>query len=477
MSTTTITQGADLRIVDPATLIVVKNVREANVTRDFVSSIKQHGVLTPIVAVAQEDGSLVVRMGHRRTLAAIEAGRDVVPVYVVQADAADEAGRIVEQITENEHRADLTAAEKASAIEQLSLLGLSAAQIARRTSTKKAEVEAATAVATSQTAKQALTAQPAMTIEDAALLAEFTDDQDATATLLAEFEEGGSGALAHAASRARGERERHAALSAAAEAMAQTGVRVLTSAEADDDKAMPIYRLRTDAGKPLTDAKHAECPGHALALRTSWQRNDDGTWPVRSEAYCTDWKANGHRDSYSLATSSGKKRAEDMTDKEREAAKAERRDVIESNKAWKDAEPVRREWVTAHLSRKTLPKGAGVFIATVVTEGEQWLTHHTTPGLVLTLVYGGKAPARGTRATLSGETDARALVLTLGSCIAAAEASTQHTTWRNPNPLFTAYLDYLTAQGYTPSAVETRGANLAKPKNKAKATTTPTDAA
>lgn len=470
MTDTSTQTTADLRMVDPAILTVAKNVREAKVTREFVSSIKQHGVLTPIVAVVQDDGTLVVRMGHRRTLAAVEAGRDLVPVYVVPADDADEAGRIVEQITENEHRADLTAAEKADAIEQLSLLGLSAAQIARRTSTKRAEVEAATAVAKSESAKKALAILPDLSLEDAAILAEFADDEEATESLIGEFEDGGSGALAHEASRQRDERRRTAAEADAAREATKAGLRVLTREEARSDAVRPLYRLHTPEGKRITAEDHAGCPGHAVQLRAEWQPNEDGTWPINTEPYCAEWASHGHTDGWESSGGGSKKKAADMSEEERESAKAERRDVIESNKAWKAAEPVRRKWVIEHLTRKTLPKGGGVFIAQAITHGNQWLSHYTTPGITTELLYAGKAPAKGTIETLPGMTDGRAQVIALGHCAAAAEASAQGTTWRSPNGLFTAYLTYLIAQGYTPSDVEVRAADLAKTKKKAKNT-------
>ena len=39
-----------------------------------------------------------------------------------------------------------------------------------------------------------------------------------------------------------------------------------------------------------------------------------------------------------------------------EQAKAARQEVIEGNKSWRAAEPVRREWIRTLLARKTTPK-------------------------------------------------------------------------------------------------------------------------
>jgi ParB-like nuclease family protein len=50
--------------------------------------VKDLGVLQPIRAVRTSDGSLRVEFGHRRTLAAIEAGFEVVSVLVVADEQA-----------------------------------------------------------------------------------------------------------------------------------------------------------------------------------------------------------------------------------------------------------------------------------------------------------------------------------------------------------------------------------------------------
>src|SRR6266700_4472357 len=92
--------------VDPASLLIDINVRtDTSLDKDFLASIRDLGVLVPIVAVRTEHGSLRVRYGHRRTLAAVEARRGSVPVIVANGDDADAAARIVSQWHENEHRA------------------------------------------------------------------------------------------------------------------------------------------------------------------------------------------------------------------------------------------------------------------------------------------------------------------------------------------------------------------------------------
>ena len=65
-----------LEMLDPATLTVDINVRkDAALTKEFVASIKEHGVLVPVVAHRKDDGTVHVLMGQRRTRAAVEAER------------------------------------------------------------------------------------------------------------------------------------------------------------------------------------------------------------------------------------------------------------------------------------------------------------------------------------------------------------------------------------------------------------------
>jgi ParB family chromosome partitioning protein len=70
--------------VDPRRLVLEVNIRhDADADAALVASIRQHGVLQPIVCEEPEPERFVVLAGHRRTLAAIEAGLAMVPVTVV----------------------------------------------------------------------------------------------------------------------------------------------------------------------------------------------------------------------------------------------------------------------------------------------------------------------------------------------------------------------------------------------------------
>lgn len=60
--------------IDPTTLLVDVNVRrDAAPDKTLVESVRDLGVLVPLVAVRTEEG-VRVRYGHRRTLAAVGSG-------------------------------------------------------------------------------------------------------------------------------------------------------------------------------------------------------------------------------------------------------------------------------------------------------------------------------------------------------------------------------------------------------------------
>ncbi|NKS88463.1 ParB N-terminal domain-containing protein [Rhodococcus hoagii] len=74
------TESLELVTVDPTTLLVDTNIRaDLRLTKGFLQSIAEHGVMTPPTAVRTADGQLRVRTGHRRTAAAVHNGLAAIP--------------------------------------------------------------------------------------------------------------------------------------------------------------------------------------------------------------------------------------------------------------------------------------------------------------------------------------------------------------------------------------------------------------
>lgn len=431
--------GVRIEQVDPANLIVEDNIRrETALSRSFLSSVRQHGVIVPILAHPDTEGQIVVRDGQRRTLAACEVGLTSIPAYVV--DAADEATvRIVQQLITNEHREALSDADRAEAWRQLALEGMSPTKIARATGAKKAVVEAGIAVASNDLGTTALVEHD-LTLDQALVLIEFEDDP-ATVTELRKIAQTNPGSFAHVAQRRRDEkatREQIAALTTEYEAK---GVPVVDWPDYGDTTTLFLSDLATADGEPLTEDTYAGKPGYAVCIRDSWRGVEVGHVVV-------DWKAHGLRKLSRTGKPIGK-----MTDEQ----KAERRELIANNKAWASAEKVRRAWLTGFLARKRLPLNAAAFAATTLATCTSEVSRAVQDShrMACTLLgvdyqYGQPHPlARTIEANPS-----KATHVTLALALGALEAATDRSTWRHPDRAAVGYFQVLTAWGYTASEVE-----------------------
>ncbi|GAA1997668.1 ParB/RepB/Spo0J family partition protein [Microbacterium ulmi] len=112
--------GARLAHVDPHK--IVPNPRQPRTVFDpddlaeLVHSVREFGVLQPVVVRDTGDGTYELIMGERRTRAAREAGLDSIPAVI--RDTADEH-LLRDALLENLHRSELNPLEEASAYQQL----------------------------------------------------------------------------------------------------------------------------------------------------------------------------------------------------------------------------------------------------------------------------------------------------------------------------------------------------------------------
>ena len=171
-----------LEHLNPNDIEVEANVRtEASLTKQFIASIKEQGVLVPVVAV-REGGKVKVRAGQRRTLAAREAGLTSIPVYIADTDL-DTATRLSQQIVENDQRMSLTSVDRVKGIQQLLDTGLSMTKVAKRLSVSPERVKQSKAVSQSEAAMDAL-GSVAVSLSEAAAIAEFEGDDDVVSRLM-----------------------------------------------------------------------------------------------------------------------------------------------------------------------------------------------------------------------------------------------------------------------------------------------------
>ncbi|MFE4951945.1 ParB/RepB/Spo0J family partition protein [Leifsonia sp. NPDC056665] len=441
MSDTTTVAGT-IEHLDPHTLIIETNVRpSAPITPAFVQSIKENGVLTPVLGHRSDDGQVTVRAGQRRVFASREAGLATIPVYLVDANEAT-AERIVQQMVENDQREALTDSDRAAAFQQLAFEGLTVTAIARRTGTKQKEVKTALAVVENQAAASAIQ-EHQLTLDQAAVLIEFDGDDGIRADLI-QVATTDPAQFTHAAQRARDEKARSKTKSDTEADLAGRGYLILDNDPGYyDTEYTHISELITTDDQCVTIEHIENLDGRAAHVRVYADGETNVTYFVR------DAKAAGFHTFGGSQPKSGP-----MTDEE----KAERRILIANNKAWASAEIVRREWLTTLLSRKTLPKDTAVVIARGLTVHRQAISTATREGNELAHHLLGLEPSgyfeNDKLAALIKQTPAKAQHVALAVVLGGCESVTSKQTWRYPSPTDADYFALLADWGYSLSDVE-----------------------
>lgn len=446
--------------VHPRVLLLRRNIRKGKVGADFLASVQELGVLQPITAVLDEQEQLLVRFGERRVLAALEAGLPSVPVYVAgsddKADAA-EVDRIIRQRDENTHREGLTSIDDLHVVEQLVAFGIPAGEISALARMPKDRVAAAVAVSGSKLAGAAAAKYEALTLDQAAAVAEFEGDTAIAQALIATAVERPE-QFNHLLQRQRDDRDiERLTLEKAAE-LEEKGVNVVAGPGTAKFNAVRLSRLvNTETGKDVTFAAHSKCPGHVAWIEIT-RTGSDRQLTATPQYGCTEPNKNGHRDRYASTSSSS---SGEKSEAEKESARKNRRLVIDNNKAWRSAEPVRRGWLTNLAKAKTPPKGAAAFIVESIDRHSDRLTNSARS-------LAGKwlgAPERrgqwgGTEAdivaTLKGASENRALHIALIQVLAGFEAALDEKSWRHDGKNSEAgrYLRFLESAGYPLSDVE-----------------------
>lgn len=460
---------AELVHVDPATLVIGANVRTDTHpdAKAFSRSIRERGVLETITAHLNEEGQLVVLRGQRRTLVAAEVGTPTGTVPVRVVDSPDESDRIVDQVTENMHREAMRNSEVVNAVEQLALVGVSAAQIAKRTQIKRKDVDAAITITASPNLREQVDANT-VSLEDAAFLAEFENDPDATATLMQAIDWGRP--LEHVVQRLRDEAADRAALTDEIERLRDEGIPVLDPVDVPPSLwDRYIHRYVDAEGNDIDEGTLTNHDGVAAVASIRWEypesgdENEDDDEDVQpTRKFITEWIVTDPEAAGLHPRHQGRDEDSGPTDEEKEAAKVERQRVIANNKAWRSAETVRRAWLTSFVARKTVPAGAEALICEAVV-GARWdlgkaieRDHPMLRELLgeSTETYGSEQTEAIARLVTQPKTAKAQVIRTLAAVLAAWEATTSTHTWRNPNRWDERIMRALTGWGYKPSEVE-----------------------
>ncbi len=428
--------------IDPNQIGVETNIRTTiKLDSVFLTSIREYGVLSPVGCRRTEDGTVTLRIGQRRVLAAREAGLATIPAYIVEGDEST-VTRLLEQFAENEHRASLTEPERAAVFQQLAFEGLTVPQIAKRTGVKKTVVEAGITVADSEFAGKVATTHE-VTLDQAAAILEFEDDPKAVKSLV-QYAEDAPDQFRHEVQRQRDDRARRQQVEAEQETLRKQGFTILDRAPYYGEKEYTsIADLVTRDGKPVTIDDLGGITDKYTVVRSAW----DG---VTSDVYLREVKAYGFKKKPATGTASGP-----MTDEQKTA----RKELIANNKAWVSAEVVRREWLAGFLGRKTLPKDAAHFVATALTAHRSTIASALSGGnrLAATLLGLDAQDSEWGQSPIDPVAEAqpgRAGHVTLAVVLAGIEVSTGKHTWRQPSRTARAYFAQIAAWGYPLSEVE-----------------------
>ena len=450
--------GEDVPAAEPvgqfAMLSIVELLAHPDNLRDevkpnpgLVANLKTDGVaglLQPIIVTAHPDGvgHLIVD-GHERVASFQEAATTRpelthIPA-MIRPDLADRAAQLVTMLRTGVHRRQLSSVEEARGVAQLSLAGLSAPQIAKRTGYKRRQVDDALTVAgmAAETARQVVAR--GLDLHQAAIVQGFADDEQAVARLL-EAAENGPIAFDKRAAEARADREETQQREARIAELTAAGVTVL---DADvlygPDR---LHRRLTELlhnGQPITPEGHAGCPGHAVAVERMYGS-------TREAWCCADWRTHQHTERFPSPRPAGGP----MSDEQ----KAERQEVIANNKAMRAANEVRRAWLTDLFGRKTI-KGAARYVAETLVARPYFLGRWTQKNATLLDEFLGTTISRDDRSVAAASAnDARCAVYALAAIAAAHENEITHDTWRSTDTTTARWFAFLASIGYDLDPVE-----------------------
>ncbi|MEV4734697.1 hypothetical protein [Saccharopolyspora sp. NPDC049426] len=408
---------------------------------EMLASIGTHGVRLPLLATPTPEGPAVID-GFTRVLCALHHKQDQVPALLVDEAEAEEWQRLVDQWIANEHRRGLGEADKAAMIEQMALFGFNPDDIAEKLTTDVTLVNAALKVRRSEKTSSLARQHAQLNMVEIAAISEFENDEDAYAEIVDTLENRPA-QLHHVMARWRNELEARQAREAELQRLRTAGVNVVDSAELPET-ARALSELKNPQGEILADKleEHQSCPGHAASVRSTYLGEPRVSW------HCLDWKTHGHAPRSDASAESG------LTEEQ----KAERQRARAYNPQWRAALEVRREWLGEFLQRKTPPKQARQFLASVLAAGDDQVTKAISRGnRYARTVLGDK---RIDRLQAGGRrmTEDQVTMLELGLVLCAYEHAydAAHTvsTWRSPTPADQRYLAALEGWGYTLSPVE-----------------------
>lgn len=466
--------------MSPGRLVLEGNIRHDAQYDDILESVREDGILEPVIVEARADEYVVID-GQRRVLAAVEAGITTIPV-LVKMPATDTADTVAEQLKRNELRAELTDSDRATALQTLAGLGLTADQIVRKTKQPRPRVDAALRINGDPMITDLMTATPTLTLTQAAALAEVSEaasgeDGAELVERLATTAVEAPGQLEHELQLARQQLAEQRQRDDVEADLARQGWRIV-----DEDEFQPaveVHDLKTAAGAEVTDAEALACGDDAVATvheSSSW----DNGWKVEFTGWCGVIDPEKHgltppNYATKAARDDAMTRQAEKDAKRRETLKQDRSDKRE----WVAASTVRDRYLRELLQRKNVP-GAATVIA--LHACGDWPEPHSIDspqrlardllgiptGLFSTVSLGGSTSTDYAYRSLHPETEhltrrpADAQKVALAHALAQMETyasfdrSSAVKPWRDPHSWLGPYLSWLQQTGYGLAPIEQR---------------------
>jgi ParB family chromosome partitioning protein len=168
-------------------VIHAKNVRkDVGIVTDLANSITEQGILQPlVVAPALAGDGFTIIAGHRRHAAAKLANVDSLPC-IIREDLDTEPKQLVAMLVENTQRADLTPVEEATAYQTILEFGdgFNVKTVAKATGRSQSHVRKRLLLTKLNDDAKGKLEDQTLNVDQALVLVDFADDEEATAKLL-----------------------------------------------------------------------------------------------------------------------------------------------------------------------------------------------------------------------------------------------------------------------------------------------------
>ncbi|WP_109529288.1 MULTISPECIES: ParB/RepB/Spo0J family partition protein [Nocardia] len=486
--TDTIGENADVELVappeavaeykDPHELIIDENVRMSFDLDDYPeqeASIRVRGVRAPALAQRGADGKIRVYDGQLRVLLARKVGLAQVPVWITPADPdvvdnEQRIERLLDQITLNDRRIPLPEVDRARGIALMLELGATPTRIAQGLARKRGEVAKTGAIGASQTATRLL-AERQFDLDQLAVIADYDARGDTDA--VTRLENAGRWDFGYTRRLIDNERATTRDRLETALAYAVYGFGILTTEPDTDTGYLPIERLVTEAGEPVT-VEHLYTDPTLWVVWLAVERGrllvdtesgahvaiEDVDWSTRANPDATPADGLRHVDTvtradkwtptyylpekalpgsgFTILATAPDPEAEAAVVAAREQARLDRRRVRVLNERGEAVNERRYEFLPRLLAGATLPRDTAAFVA-------ETLAHRLAfdERAQVSALLGIEASTESLVAAIRAASPNRAWKIVLAMQVAIAELKIGKSLWRDGGESTGRYLRFL----------------------------------